>query len=91
MKSLRKNFAKTWILLTNIFIVYHAAAAPYPGAANHCPVPEIRNNTKTWNKLDESTLQSTYAGCKRNYSEKHCPIIFIKHEDNRYSVICGKR
>lgn len=56
-----------------------------------CRKPKIINLSEdSWNGTDQKTLNKSYDGCRRIYSELHCPRVFYKMAKNTYRVICYK-
>lgn len=56
-----------------------------------CPEANIVNNTKTWNKDDQQTLQKAQRRCGELYEDAPCLITFTKKDDLAYTVICGAK
>lgn len=55
-----------------------------------CPVPEIINNTSTWVKFDQETLERARVRCGQIYPSAPCMKRFTKKAEREYSVMCGK-
>lgn len=55
-----------------------------------CKRPEVVNRTAEWDEFDEWNLRSTFSGCRRKYTELHCPRTFYKVAPQIYRVICYK-
>lgn len=58
-------------------------------AALSCPTPTITNNTDTWTKFDQTTLENAEKRCGEIYSDAPCLKTFIKKPDGVYDAICG--
>jgi hypothetical protein len=58
-------------------------------AALSCPTPLIENQTDTWTKFDETTLESAEKRCGELYKDAPCVTLFRKKKDGAYNVICG--
>jgi hypothetical protein len=57
--------------------------------ASFCPTPEVINDTKTWEKIDELNYQQAVKRCAQLYSESPCLKSFRKKADRTYWAICG--
>lgn len=55
-----------------------------------CPKTIVDNRTKTWNKMDETTLKRAKTRCSYYYSKSPCLKKLIKLEERRYHAVCGK-
>ena len=55
-----------------------------------CPAVQIENHTNTWNNRDADNMKTAVSGCKRNYSPKHCLVVFIKEAELTYVALCRK-
>lgn len=53
---------------------------------NRCAEPRVVNNTETWNKRDEDTLNRAKNTCLSRY--KSCLKTFVKKEQLNYYAIC---
>ena len=84
-------------LFVMIMLVYTALVAQLPDgdqrsqvAQLNCPQIIIENQTKTWNKHDQQTLEIATKRCQVHYPGYPCVIKFIKRSTRNYWVICGR-
>lgn len=54
------------------------------------PSGAIENHTKTWTKQDQASFERATVRCKELYPDYPCLKKFIKVEEHRYKVKCGK-
>ncbi len=61
-------------------------------ATLYCPKYLLINKTNLWTAKDQKVLIYVKTiGCKKQYSDSPCLIIFDKAEEGVYSVICGEK
>lgn len=57
----------------------------------NCQTPEVTNETKEWNQIDRTSLQTAINRCPELYNDAPCLKKFIKKSENNYWAICGAR
>jgi hypothetical protein len=64
-------------------------------AALSCGTPTINNDTGTWDKYDQGTLERAEKRCGELYPDAPCLTQFFKSRDKdggiNYSVLCGSK
>lgn len=61
-------------------------------AALSCPTPKIDNQTGTWNKFDQTTLENAEKRCGELFPDGPCVHLFVKKDGKdgiTYNVVCG--
>jgi len=56
-----------------------------------CPNTIVKNETSTWNEIDDASLQSAYNRCVNYYPDSPCLIKFTKKDTNIYWAVCGEK
>lgn len=54
-----------------------------------CPSPVIENKTRTWEPLDQQTLNRAKKRCDEWYGK--CLVRFIKKDEGAYRAYCGRK